>query len=190
MFQRSSARSLAFSSPMLFSPVVCRPMSTKARRRRKRDRKSHRGAVRTFYPTLAAMSGTQITAQTASGAPSAFTVNAVYHLTSPQTGFNGRITQLTPFFGQVYGDFGAGDNVTPQGSSQTNSSQSSSILGQAVIPGTSGGYVVAANGASPRRLGKLLTLTFLRLLRQMVRKERKMLPHAAPASSSALPPRF
>jgi hypothetical protein len=76
----------------------------------------------TFYPTLMATSRIQIIAQTPGGAPSAFSVNAVNYLDSPNTGFNGPITKtLEPFFGQAYGDFGAGDNVTPQGSSQFGS---------------------------------------------------------------------
>ena len=110
----------------------------------------------TFYPTLTATSGIQIIAQTPGGAPSAFIVNAVNYLDSPNTGFNGPITKtLEPFFGQAYGDFGAGDNVTPQGSSQFGS-----ILGQAVVPGTSAGYVVAANGASLMAIGQIANTTF------------------------------
>lgn len=110
----------------------------------------------TFYPSLTSSSGVQIPAQSPGGTPSALVVAAVRQL-------NGQPVPATPtplYYpsptgtqqADLYGDFGAGYWVTPQtknsAATPQQGAQSSSILGQAVIPGTSGGYIVAANGAS------------------------------------------
>jgi autotransporter-associated beta strand protein len=110
----------------------------------------------TFYPTLMSTSGVQIPAQAQGGAASAFVVAAV-------TKLDGQPVPATPTplylpspngtqQAALYGDFGAGYWVLPETNNSTatpqQGAQSSSVLGQAIIPGTSGGYIVAANGAS------------------------------------------
>ena len=110
----------------------------------------------TFYPTLTSTSGVQISAQAQGGAASAFVVAAV-------TKLDGQPVPATPTplylpsptgtqQADLYGDFGAGYWVIPQtkntSATPQQGAQSSSVLGQAVIPGTSGGYIVAANGVS------------------------------------------
>jgi autotransporter-associated beta strand protein len=101
-----------------------------------------------------------LNAVTPSGTPSAFVINAIYNIrgnsiTAPLP------EQASSVFGGYYGIFGAGDNSDPAvGNSNpmqvpqppgvtnpnTTTSQLGSVLGQAVIPGTTAGYVVAANG--------------------------------------------
>jgi len=106
----------------------------------------------TFYPSPSSASGVTITAQTPSGAPSAFIANAAISMKNKNTGFDGPITKLEPTFPGIYGDFGAGYWVTPvnppSSITPAQGGQFSGILGQAVIPGTSPGYVVAINGES------------------------------------------
>ena len=90
----------------------------------------------TFYPTSAgASSGVTLNATTPSGAASSFLMGAVTQL-------NGSSNVSQPVkgygsFGGYYGIFGADTvvNAYPGG-----------VLGQAVVPGASAGYVVAANG--------------------------------------------
>jgi autotransporter-associated beta strand protein len=97
----------------------------------------------TFYPTSTPENGVTVNAQTPSGGSSTFLINAVTKLRLPGEIAYQPITGLTPFFGNVYGIFGAGAFVTPINPTLY---QYSSPLGQTVIPGTIGGYVVAANG--------------------------------------------
>jgi autotransporter-associated beta strand protein len=116
----------------------------------------------TFYKTPTSSTGVTLNAVTPSGAASQFIVNAVY-------AHNGLITDTTPAlqssatFSGYYGIFGA-DGVaellpggkaatsSPSGECTSGGSPCSTvvggILGQAVVPGTTAGYIVAANGLS------------------------------------------
>ena len=115
----------------------------------------------TFYPTSSvpanSPTGVTLNAITPSGTPSAFIMNAIYNRSGHgRSGPMAGPTEGIPgVFGGLYGIFGAGDfadtakghdpgipGVTPN----TSKAAYGSVLGQAVIPGTTSGYVVAANG--------------------------------------------
>ncbi len=113
----------------------------------------------TFYPTAStpggSSTGVTLNAITPSGAPSAFIVNAIYKYQIP-----GGPSSLTPIgaipglYGGAYGIFGAGNfadyytGANPGGGVTPNTTTTAvgGVLGQAVVPGTTAGYVVAANG--------------------------------------------
>lgn len=116
----------------------------------------------TFYATPTSRSGVTLNAVTPSGAASQFIVNAVY-------AHDGLITDTTPAlqssasFSGYYGIFGAdgvaqtlrggrATTASPSGECTSGGSPCSTvvggILGQAVVPGTTAGYIVAANGLS------------------------------------------
>lgn len=113
----------------------------------------------TFYPTsTGSASGVTLNAVTPSGTPSAFVMNAIYNVKG-QTITAPAGQQTSPVFGGFYGIFGAGDFATAETgnanpaftaptpvTANTTTSSLGSVLGQAVVPGTTAGYVVAANG--------------------------------------------
>ena len=115
----------------------------------------------TFYPNSSvpanSPTGVTLNAITPSGAPSAFIMNAIYNRSGHGT--NGPIVGPTEgipgVFGGLYGIFGAGDFADtatghnpgiPGVTANTSKTTFGSVLGQAVVPGTTAGYVVAANG--------------------------------------------
>ena len=115
----------------------------------------------TFYPNSSvpanSPTGVTLNAITPSGAPSAFIINAIYNRSGHGT--NGPIVGPTEgipgVFGGLYGIFGAGDFTDtatghnpgiPGVTANTSRAAFGSVLGQAVVPGTTAGYVVAANG--------------------------------------------
>ena len=115
----------------------------------------------TFYPNASvpanSPTGVTLNAITPSGAPSAFVMNAIYNRSGH--GSSGPIVGPTEgipgVFGGLYGIFGAGDFADtatghnpgiPGVTANTTRAAFGSVLGQAVIPGTTAGYVVAANG--------------------------------------------
>lgn len=116
----------------------------------------------TFYATPTSGSGVTLNAITSSGAASSFRVNAVYY-------HNGYLNDASPAlaatstFSGYYGIFGAdgltqyaigqgATNPVPTGQPTYTASApgvaNGGILGQAVVTGTTAGYVVAANGRS------------------------------------------
>ncbi|MGB7099756.1 MAG: hypothetical protein WBD95_13460, partial [Xanthobacteraceae bacterium] len=115
----------------------------------------------TFYPNASvpanSPTGVTLNAITPSGAPSAFIMNAIYNRSGH--GSSGPIVGPTEgipgVFGGLYGIFGAGDFADtatghnpgiPGVTANTSKAAYGSVLGQAVVPGTAAGYVVAANG--------------------------------------------
>jgi hypothetical protein len=109
----------------------------------------------TFYATTASASGVTLNATTPSGAASGFTINAVYNRNGAPINTQTPLQSIPGLFGGIYGIFGAGDfaqhrtgtnpnqpGVTPN----TTTVAVGSVLGQAVVAGTTAGYVVAANG--------------------------------------------
>ena len=116
----------------------------------------------TFYATPTSTSGVTLNAVTPNGAASNFLVNAVY-------AHDGLITDTTPalqksaVFSGYYGIFGAdgvaqilpgglASTLSPSGNCTTGGTACTAvvggILGQAVVPGATAGYIVAANGLS------------------------------------------
>lgn len=117
----------------------------------------------TFYATPTSASGVTLNAVTPSGAASNFLVGAVYAQKGVSITPNTPALQATSTFSGYYGIFGAdavanlfhassGVNaplVAPPVSNPNNPSVAGGgILGQAFVPGTTDGYVVAANGQS------------------------------------------
>jgi hypothetical protein len=109
----------------------------------------------TFYATPTSASGVTLNAATPSGSSSGFLVNAVYARDGNLITANSPALQATPTFSGYYGIFGAdgfaqfvtGGQATTTPAVVNNSSVVvGGILGQAVVPGTTAGYVVAANG--------------------------------------------
>lgn len=111
----------------------------------------------TFYATPNSSSGIRLNAVNNDGTPSQFLIGAVYFHKDLITSATGPL-QATSTFPGYYGIFGAntvanlvsgGGATTPSPSGQCTSGCSAvfgSVLGQAVVPGTTAGYVVAANG--------------------------------------------
>jgi outer membrane autotransporter protein len=108
-----------------------------------------------FYATPTSTSGVTLNAVTSSGSSSNFLVNAVYAHGTNLINANSPALQATPTFSGYYGIFGAdgfaqfvtGGQATITPAVVNNSSVVvGGILGQAVVPGTTAGYVVAANG--------------------------------------------
>jgi autotransporter-associated beta strand protein len=116
----------------------------------------------TFYATPTSGSGVTLNATTSNGSPSSFLVNAVY----AHGGYINDATAplaATSTFSGYYGIFGA-DALTTYFVGQGASTPvptgqptytapgpgvaTGGVLGQAVVPGTTAGYVVAANGQS------------------------------------------
>jgi outer membrane autotransporter protein len=109
----------------------------------------------TFYATPTSTSGVTLNAVTPGGSASSFLVNAVYARDGTLINANSPALQATPTFSGYYGIFGAdglasiltGGNASVTPAVVNNSSVVvGGILGQAVVPGTTAGYVVAANG--------------------------------------------
>ena len=115
----------------------------------------------TFYVTPTSTSGVTLNATTPSGASSNFIVNAVYAHDGKYIDANTPALQSisTPgySFGGYWGVFGADAFVdlfqgghaslpTPGGDTNHSTVAIGGILGQAVVPGTTAGYIVAANG--------------------------------------------
>ncbi|CAN2536236.1 hypothetical+protein [Methylocapsa aurea] len=102
-----------------------------------------------FYPAGATQAGAGVTlnATTPSGAQSGFVINAIYSRNGVAIGDLVPLQGLGAFQG-YYGIFGAGDFAQFRTGTGANSSTTvvGSVLGQAVVPGTTAGYVVAANG--------------------------------------------
>ncbi|HEY0807366.1 MAG TPA: hypothetical protein VGD84_20035, partial [Pseudonocardiaceae bacterium] len=110
----------------------------------------------TFYPTSAASTGgVTLNASTPAGTPSGFMIDAVYARNGVDINTVVPLQTIPGLFGGIYGIFGAGDfaiyrtgtdpgmpGVTPN----TGTIGVGSPLGQAVVAGTTAGYVVAANG--------------------------------------------
>jgi len=110
----------------------------------------------TFFPTSTGFSGgVTLNATTPAGAPSGFVINAVYDRNSIDINTVVPLQSIPGVFTGIYGIFGAGDfanyrtgtdpgipGVTPN----TSRVVIGGVLGQAVVPGTTAGYVVAANG--------------------------------------------
>lgn len=122
----------------------------------------------TFYPTSSPTdpgAGITLNAVTPGGTPSGFTVNAVYARNGVAINSVVPLQTIPGVFGGIYGIFGAGDYVQyrtgtdpnmPGVTPNTNTVTVGSVLGQAVVSGTTAGYVVAANG---QPLAALLTGT-------------------------------
>jgi autotransporter-associated beta strand protein len=109
----------------------------------------------TFYSSSSpsdASTGVTLNAVTPSGAASGFTINAVYQ--HDGTAINGPLQSIPGVFGGYYGIFGAGDfSLYKTGTgANTTTLATSSVLGQAVVAGTTAGYVVAANGQALKDL--------------------------------------
>jgi uncharacterized protein with beta-barrel porin domain len=101
----------------------------------------------TFYSSstsAGSSSAVTLNATTPAGAASSFIMDAVYNrnnvpITVP-------LQSITGVFGGVYGIFGAGDFALSETGTNSKTATIGSILGQAAVPGTTAGYVVAANG--------------------------------------------
>ena len=113
----------------------------------------------TFYPTpstpAGSSSGVTLNAITSSGAPSAFIINAIYNYQPPSGPSSlAPIGAIPGLYGGYYGIFGAGNfaefvtGTNPGGGVTPNTTTTAvgGVLGQAVMPGLTAGYVVAANG--------------------------------------------
>ncbi|WP_158813844.1 autotransporter domain-containing protein [Methylocapsa sp. S129] len=112
----------------------------------------------TFYSTSSTPTGfpaVTLNAITPAGAQSAFIINAVYSRNGLPIGSVTPLQTIPGVFGGIYGIFGAGDFAqyktgTAPGvagvTANTSTAAFGSVLGQAVVPGASAGYVVAANG--------------------------------------------
>lgn len=114
----------------------------------------------TFYPTAStpagSAAGVTLNATTPGGAPSGFTINAVFDRNGVPINNAVPLQAIPGVFGGIYGIFGAGDfaqyetGTTATGNrlvpANTSTVAVGSVLGQALVPGTTAGYVVAANG--------------------------------------------
>jgi len=115
----------------------------------------------TFYQSATSPSGETINAVTSSGASSNFLIGAVYsHIDSNGNNVNlSQPLQASSSFSGYYGIFGADtlaaslsgnatrtQNTEPGVTPNTSTVVVGGVLGQAVIPATTAGYVVAANG--------------------------------------------
>ena len=113
----------------------------------------------TFYPTASvpadSPAGVTLNATTPGGAPSGFTINAVYARNGVDINSVVPLQAIPGVFGGIYRIFGAGDFATyrtgtdpgiPGITANTGTVAVASPLGQAVVSGTTAGYVVAANG--------------------------------------------
>jgi hypothetical protein len=109
-----------------------------------------------FYATSSAGASPAATlnATTLSGAASSFVIDAAYSRNGVSIPVP--LQTIPGVFNGIYGIFGAGDfalsrrgdsNLTQPGvTPNTTTATIGSVLGQAVVPGTTAGYVVAANG--------------------------------------------
>jgi autotransporter-associated beta strand protein len=112
----------------------------------------------TFYPTastpVGSSSSVTLNALNSSGAASNFIIDAAYSRDGAPISVP---LQSTPnVFKGIYGIFGVGDfafsipgnsaNTQPGVTPNTTTATIGGVLGQAVVPGTTAGYVVAANG--------------------------------------------
>jgi hypothetical protein len=97
----------------------------------------------TFYPTATSTSGgVTLNAVTPSGAASTFTIGAItadQNISVPDSPVAG-------VYGGDYGVFGAGNFAYSATGTNNITVTTGGVLGQAVVPGTTAGYVVAANG--------------------------------------------
>lgn len=113
----------------------------------------------TFYATPASASGVTLNAVTPNGSASNFLVNAVYAHNGNMIDANTAALQSASVpgynFAGYYGVFGAdgfadffrgGTANTPFSVTNNNTAVIGGILGQAVVAGTTAGYIVAANG--------------------------------------------
>jgi uncharacterized protein with beta-barrel porin domain len=109
----------------------------------------------TFYATTGSASGVTLNATKPGGAASGFTVNAVYDRNGSPINTMTPLQSIPGVFGGIYGIFGAGDFAQyrtgtnpnqPGVNPNTTTAVVGSPLGQAVVAGTTAGYVVAANG--------------------------------------------
>jgi uncharacterized protein with beta-barrel porin domain len=109
----------------------------------------------TFYATTSAASGVTLNATAPGGAASGFTINAVYDRNGSPISTQTPLQSIPGVFGGIYGIFGAGDFATyrtgtnpgqPGVTPNTTTAVVGGVLGQAVVAGTTAGYVVAANG--------------------------------------------
>lgn len=116
----------------------------------------------TFYPTSSvpadSPTGVTLNATAPGGAPSGFTVNAVYARNGVDINSVVPLQAIPGVFDGIYGIFGAGDfaqhvtgtnasGIQPGGpNTNTGTVAVGTPLGQAVVSGTTAGYVVAANG--------------------------------------------
>jgi autotransporter-associated beta strand protein len=117
----------------------------------------------TFYPTastpVGSSSSVTLNAVNQSGAASNFVIDAAYSRNGAPISVP---LQSTNVFKGIYGIFGAGDfafstsgssaNTQPGVTPNTSTATIGSVLGQAVVPGTTAGYVVAANGQALKNL--------------------------------------
>ena len=111
----------------------------------------------TFYSSSApsdASTGVTLNAVTPSGAASGFTMTAVTQRNGTDINNNVPLQSIPGLFGGYYGIFGAGDfSAYKTGTgANTTTAATSSVLGQAVVAGTTAGYVVAANGQALKDL--------------------------------------
>jgi hypothetical protein len=111
-----------------------------------------------FYPTastpVGSSSAVTLNAVNSSGAASSFIIDAAY--SRDGTAISVPLQSIPNVFKGIYGIFGAGDfafstsgngaNTQPSVTPNTSTATIGSVLGQAVVPGTTAGYVVAANG--------------------------------------------